>query len=528
LHYLEASTPSLDDFFAQKANSTPIIPIVMIISESLLTTSTASADSFSAHRLLGPEILSHAGTTVIEFNPIAATFMSKALDLVLKKEARKSGRRFAPGPPVLRHLSETGDVRSAISSLEFFCLHQGGESDYSGKIQFSKSKKGAGETALTSMERQSLQMITQRENTLGIFHAVGKVVYNKREVPKATDTPPPQPPVWLPEHRRPKASEVDVDGLLNELGTDISSFILALHENYPLSCNGATEEDTVDCLNGCIDSLSDSDILCPDRWGSGQSRYNTFQGTTTDALRQDEISFDTSVRGMLFSLPHPVKRLNPPSEYSAGRGKSGKGSTAFQMMYPTSLRLWRKREQIEELVGLFNDKFRKGQFDHELLRTRGPKKQQTLGGGVDTWRKYAQFPGSLGPKTETTNEQADSVDADAAFLLRGASKTEMLLERLPYLSQIERRKPTAARTAMSKQLDRVVAFGGLTNILLNEEDEEDGDAAPAEQWSTDKPMDEKQQPGQKSLGKMAKMSDGHVGVQKDIEKLVLSDDDIED
>ena len=31
------------------------------------------------------------------------------------------------------------------------------------------------------MEEESLEMVTRREASLGIFHAVGKVVYNKRD-----------------------------------------------------------------------------------------------------------------------------------------------------------------------------------------------------------------------------------------------------------------------------------------------------------------------------------------------------------
>ncbi|KAF2674796.1 hypothetical protein BT63DRAFT_20799 [Microthyrium microscopicum] len=517
LHFLAAATPSTDDFFAQKSNQAPVVPVIMIISESLLTTSTAAADSFTAHRLLGSEIINHVGTTLIEFNRIAPTFMSKALDLILKKEARRSGRRFAPGQAVLQHISEAGDIRSAVSALEFFCLHKGGEADWSGKIQFTKGKKGAAAGELTSMEKQSLEMITQRENTLGIFHAVGKVVYNKRELPPATDTPPPQPPPWLPQYQRPKASEIDVEGLLNELGTDIHIFILALHENYALSCSGLTDEDTLDTVNGCLDSLSDSDLLCPDRFATNQSRY-TFQGTTTDALRQDEISFNASVRGILFNLPHPVKRSTPPPEYVAGRGKTGRGTSAFQMLYPTSLRLWRKKEQIEELVDLFNDKYRNGLFEDEL-RARNRSKQAL--GSVTTWQKNSKFPGALGSQTA-----ASTSETETSLVARGATKGELLLERLPYVHFIEKRRATASKTSLLKQLEKVVSFGGITAIMANDEEEEEVDTAgqSTEQWSTDKPVDGSPVK-RKNVGILAK---GSESVQKEIEGLVLSDDDIVD
>ena len=523
--YLSTATLSIDSPFSKSNTSTsPVVPVVMIISETLLSTTTASADSFTAHRLLGPEILNHPGTTVMEFNRIAPTFMSKALDLVLRKEATRSGRTFGPGPAVLKHLSETGDVRSAISALEFFCLHQGGADEWSGRIHNGKAKKPKIDAALTSMERQSLQMITQRESTLGIFHAVGKVVYNKREVPSATDTPPPQPPSYFPQHARPKASEVNIESLINELGTDISIFIAALHENYVLSCGGLTEEDTLDTVNGCIDSLSDSDLLSPDRFSNGHSRYS-FRGTTIDSLRQDEISFETSVRGILFNLPSPVQRAAPPTEYSSNRGKGSSKAFGHQMLYPTSLRLWRRKEHLKELVNLFNEKFRNGQFNDTFRIPNKPTKP----GGVDAWARHARFSGSV-DQTPSTASSANGgeAQAEALLLVRGAGKSELLLERLPYISVLERRKPSSTRSAMFKQLVSVTSFSGLTSILANEDEEPEVEELPAEQWSTDKPGEDGRQDWKKSVGVISTAPDGHVVVKKSMESLVLEDDDIED
>ncbi|KAH0377514.1 hypothetical protein KCU89_g17885, partial [Aureobasidium melanogenum] len=48
-------------YLAAPASSSPT-PMVMVISEALLSTTTASADSFTAHRLLGPAILNHPQT----------------------------------------------------------------------------------------------------------------------------------------------------------------------------------------------------------------------------------------------------------------------------------------------------------------------------------------------------------------------------------------------------------------------------------------------------------------------------------
>ena len=164
LKYLVATTPSATSFFSSNANlDQPVTPVVMIISETLLSTNTASADSFTAHRLLGPEITRHPGAGMIEFNAIAPTLLAAALDLIVKKEARKSGRKRTPGPLVLKRLGEIGDIRSAVSSLEFLCLKGDDEADWGSRVTFTKPKRGAKDTvALTKGEQESLELVTQR------------------------------------------------------------------------------------------------------------------------------------------------------------------------------------------------------------------------------------------------------------------------------------------------------------------------------------------------------------------------------
>jgi cell cycle checkpoint protein len=187
LQYLASNTPRLSSMYNRQPNNEPITPLIMVISETLLTTSTASADSFTAHRLLGPEILQHPGATAMEFNAIAPTLLAKALELVVVKEARKSGRRKTPGPQVLKRLGDIGDVRSAIGSLEFLCLRGDESADWGAKVAFTKGKKVSKETPMTKMETKSLELVTRREASLGIFHAVGRVVYNKREEHASAD-----------------------------------------------------------------------------------------------------------------------------------------------------------------------------------------------------------------------------------------------------------------------------------------------------------------------------------------------------
>ncbi|KAF2035700.1 cell cycle checkpoint protein RAD17 [Setomelanomma holmii] len=535
LNYLAANVPSATAYFSGQADAQQsVTPIVMIISETLLSTNTAAADSFTAHRLLGPEILTNPGVSVIEFNPIAATFMTKALDLMVVKEARKSGRKMTVGPQVIQRLGELGDIRSAASSLEFLCLRGDDAEGWGAKVSFAK-KKGSRDVPITKMEQESLELVTQRESTLGIFHAVGRVVYNKR-LPENPDAPVAQPPHWFPERRRPKASEVNVDTLIDELGTDSQTFVAAIHENYVLSCGGADSEETMDSIEGCIEALSDADLLSPDRFGAGSGRRN-LQGTSADNLRQDEMCFQTGVRGLLYHLPNPVKRLVPPpgvmgiKAKGQGVGTGASKGNAYVMYYPASLRLWKQQEEIGDLLEMWISRAQRGEL---LASSAQANKPATLSGGVDTWRKNASFsqppPSTSSPKTEP-----DDTPPSVLLGSGGSARFEMLLERLPYLVTILRksRMPSPSTATTIREIQKITSFtgGGLSGGA--EEDEEDDSqelvVGEQEQWSTDKPAGVS--PKKKRAKIAAKSEQDECAVPGLVEKgasLVLSDDDIED
>jgi cell cycle checkpoint protein len=533
LNYLAANTQSATAFFSTQVDpEQPVTPIVMIISETLLSTNTAAADSFTAHRLLGPEILTHPGVSVLEFNPIAPTYMAKALEAIVIKEARKSGRKKTLGPQAVQRLAELGDIRSAVSSLEFLCLRGDDAEGWGANINFTK-KKGPKDIPMTKIEQESLEMVTQRESTLGIFHSVGRVVYNKR-LAENPDTPVAHPPNWFPERRRPKASEVNVDTLIDELGTDTQTFVAALHENYVLSCGGADSEETMDSIEGCIDALSDADLLSPDRFGTGASRRN-LQGTSADNLRQDEMCFQTSVRGLLYNLPYPVKRMAPPPGImgikAKGQGASGgaaKGN-AFVMYYPASLRIWKQQEEIEDLLEMWVVKAQCG----ELFGTGpGAPKATIPSGGVETWKGNA----SLSQPTSAPGSKQAEEDVPTSIPLGsgGSARNEMLLERLPYMTTILRksRMPSPSTAATLREIRKITSFTGNALNGATEDDDLEDDVRPGEQeqWSTDKPTLEtpKKKARVKFESKEHEPESAIAGLADKGASLTLSDDDIED
>ncbi|RFU33587.1 hypothetical protein B7463_g2746, partial [Scytalidium lignicola] len=521
LQYLASNTPPLSMNF-NKHNDEVITPVVMIVSETLLTTTSASADSFTAHRLLGQEILQHPGVGVIEFNPIAPTLLSKALEVIVRKESRKSGRRTMPGSLVLKRLGEIGDIRSAIGSLEFLCLKGDTDGEWSSRISFSKSKKtGQNLLPLTEPEKASLEMITRREASLGIFHAVGKVMYNKREEP-ATEVE--HLPHFMSLNARPKRPQVSVDELIDEIGTDTQTFIAALHENYLLSCDASPSFDftSLDHVNGCIDALSDSDLLSPSWDGSfnstGFGGGIGGQGTGGDVLRQDEISFQIAVRGILFSLPYPVRRKAP----AAAGLRAGKGGEAFKMFYPTSLKLWRMKEEIEGTIDLWVTRLIKGE-EHRLrsITAGAAAFAKPKPGSVESWKTYTG--------NGSTTKQGDKNDGPSTALISmGASaRKEMLLERLPYTAMITRSRKSAASALALKDMERITSFHGIGITMDDNQDEDDDMTLSGEELATDKPT-ENGSPQKKGLVIRRRGLSSRLHTEHQEENLILSDDDIVD
>lgn len=527
LQYLSANTPSLAGF-GQPSSKVPITPVVMVISETLLTTTSASADSFTAHRLLGPEITRHPGACMIEFNAIAPTLLAGALDLIVKKEARESGRKRTPGPLVLKRLGEIGDIRSAVSSLEFLCLKGDDEADWGSKVTFAKPRRGAKDTvALTKGEQESLELVTQRESSLGIFHAVGKVVYNKRdEKPMPPQTPEAKAevlPGFLAASARPKQSEVVVDHLIDETGTDTHTFISALHENYVLSCapTGSSDQSSaVDYINECIEYLSESDLLCPTNdmfFGGRGFSSGTFAGrdSASHVLRQEEIAFQVATRGLLFSLPNPVKRTGTTSDR--------KGGDAFKMFYPTSLKLWREKEELGSMVDLWSTKLLRGEECTPESITAGASafRRPNTNSGERAIKQASHVSSGQANAMKHTQDQA------APLLSLGSSaRKELLLERLPYMAHIARHRRTSLNHLRLRELEKVVSFSGTSGTPDEEAaDVDETNPAETESWATDKPTDESS-PRKKKLA-IRQKSDGSLAGPI-VEKLVLSDDDIED
>ncbi|KAE8377543.1 Rad17 cell cycle checkpoint protein-domain-containing protein [Aspergillus bertholletiae] len=415
---MEATLPSNGlnrSWIKPQANS----PIVIIVSETHLT-SYSSSENLTVHRLLGPELFNHPGTTIIDFNSIAPTFMCKAMKLILEKEAHHSGRSKDPGPAILQSISRSGDIRSAVASLEFLCLDVGRWG-----IPARRAKKPSRNgVILTPSEKETLNLVTQREASLGIFHAVGKIVYNKRgDTDVATEgSIPPSPPKHIWHHDRPKVSQVPVNELMEVTGTDIQTFISALHENYVPSCDGSS---FVDCVDACIVALSDSDMLCVDHKGPYRNRTNR-TSAGVDVMRQEDISYQVAARGLLFGLPHPVKRRITTST------RADRSSDAHKMLFPSTCRLMQEAEAVRGLTNIWVEKLLKS-----FHRTTS---------GLE--------PGLSASLKNCNPDRVEYYRSDQAGIATMIPRQDLVLYHLPYLTKIHHNEVEIA------QLRRITGFHG--------------------------------------------------------------------
>ncbi|CAE6349052.1 unnamed protein product [Rhizoctonia solani] len=312
-------------------------PLVLIISDAGLRADDTSPYS-SSHRddvldirsVLPPALLGSHYVTQIKFNPVAATFMRKALVSVISSHLSlpsSSNTKSKPhGLPkeTIDALIEAanGDIRSAITGVQFAftATSKGVSHEASGTKKANSKGKGGAKGERDAALKAMLSTITRREQALALFHLLGKVFYNKRygdpDEPGEAAAPLANP---LPNHlaefeRRP--SKVDVSTLHADSPVDSSLFSLYIQQNYTQFCN-----DIDECY-GLADALSEAD------GGMGILDESLVIST---ALSQH--TFQHIARSALLALPSPVQRrsqvVRKPTWFAV-RAKQREGEDAVE------------------------------------------------------------------------------------------------------------------------------------------------------------------------------------------------------
>lgn len=270
-------------------------PLVFIVSDSV------SADS-SSRRLFPRDVQEELCIHNISFNPVAPTTMMKVLSRISALEVEMSGGRLlVPDHPLLEKLcsGSSGDIRSAINSLQFSCVpdlslersllksFKERSSQMSAGKGCTKANRGKSKRKTTAEEEE--QAIGGKDASLFLFRALGKILHCKRGLPEGTEavTAAAQEaslPAHLSEHQR-EPLLLDPELVVERSHMSADLFSLYLHQNY---LDFFCEAEDVDRAS---QYLSDADLLCAN-W-------------TTRSLMCD-YSSSVATRGLLHSNSQQV------------------------------------------------------------------------------------------------------------------------------------------------------------------------------------------------------------------------------
>ncbi|KAB0793909.1 hypothetical protein PPYR_13529 [Photinus pyralis] len=146
---------------------------------------------------------------IISFNPISATLMKSALKRAQSFVQKKSDLFHIPTAEVIEAvvISAMGDIRCAMNQFAFACLKGVGSIPLEANTTIPKKRKRGEKTAIIkSMER---------DETLGFFHALGRVLNPKRD-----------------ESSQLFKIQCDFESLIDQFSTQPSNFNAFLQENY--------------------------------------------------------------------------------------------------------------------------------------------------------------------------------------------------------------------------------------------------------------------------------------------------------
>ena len=279
----------------QFLEAVPHMPLILIVSDSIPRADTEAWDGSMDWRArlagqmdirtaVSERVRMHPACAEIRFNPLTPRMIQSAL------------ARQAPHipTPVLADLSEAsgGDIRRASTAAH------------------------------------APMQLSQSDAALALFHAMGRLLYNKRlGDPDVMDHRLAEP---LPLHR-PRRSMVDVEALWKQLPVDASTFQVYVHHNL------LQFADDVDDVVMALDAMSYADTIRLSSHGSYAEQY----------------AFECMARGVLLSLPSPVQRrgqqLTKPALWEAMERRRA-CDEVFWRVVSDDVRCGRARCRIDELA----------------------------------------------------------------------------------------------------------------------------------------------------------------------------------
>ncbi|PKI68209.1 hypothetical protein CRG98_011408 [Punica granatum] len=269
---------------------TACTPTVILISD---TGQSDSADDPARSLDELQSFLEKAGAYKISFNPITNKSIKRSLSRICREERCDVNEKQLD----LIATASGGDIRQAITSLQFLCLDE--DIRPASLISDSALKNGQ------NLPGDKLFVQFGRDETLSLFHALGKFLHNKRECESTSSLDEGKLPIRDKYLRLPLKmdSPEKVLGQAHGQARPIAEF---LHEN----ALDFLDEDAIDDAWTMLSYLGDADILLD------TLRRNFAKNSDIEGILQS-CAASVAVRGVLFGNDHPL----PPRWHSIRKPK---------------------------------------------------------------------------------------------------------------------------------------------------------------------------------------------------------------
>ncbi|XP_070599206.1 LOW QUALITY PROTEIN: cell cycle checkpoint protein RAD17 [Erythrolamprus reginae] len=231
-------------------------PLVFIISDIFNT-------GISQRSLFPKAIQEELCIATISFNPVAPTLLMKALNRIITGEiSMKRDKIDVPDKALLELICSgcSGDIRSAINTLQFSLKERPSDKSLWTKrkknsvLKYGTSSKIKKKTVFGNfLEDQEIPAIGSKDASIFLFHALGKILYCKRE--PATEVDFPQLPHHLSEYER-QPLLVQPEDVIEKSHMPGNLFNVYLHQNY------LEFFSDIDDIVRASEYLSTADFLC--------------------------------------------------------------------------------------------------------------------------------------------------------------------------------------------------------------------------------------------------------------------------
>ncbi|KAI4386817.1 hypothetical protein MLD38_004717 [Melastoma candidum] len=281
LTYGRAASTRLQNCFSLLVQSSQVPTAILITDHDQVDSANKEIRSFGDLQ----SSLEKSGVHKISFNPITINSIKKTLSKICRQE------RYNLSAKQIEFIASAsgGDIRHAITSLQFFCLQA---------------------DALPSTRSHSVDafgdgfsLLLGRDNSLSLFHALGKFLHNKREVENNSSFVSCESTLKEKFTRQPLRMGIP-EKVLAEAHVQARQVIDFLHENIL----DFLDEEAMDDASTILAYLGDADVLLEGSPGTSTSS-NWLEGGIPQSA-----AASVAARGVLFGNAHPL-----PSRWHAIR-----------------------------------------------------------------------------------------------------------------------------------------------------------------------------------------------------------------